>query len=129
MSACLPLCPRVPPYPCVLFVSCLSLVSPSPLVSPCVPRCPRVPREVFMGEDPAQPRRYKKKKKETPGEGPPDSPTNDVSAPTPGHPPGDPWVPPHLWGPPGTPGAPQFLGPPPWTLPIGPLGPLGPSCH
>ncbi|XP_068785462.1 chromodomain-helicase-DNA-binding protein 3 isoform X2 [Struthio camelus] len=34
-------------------------------------------REVFMGEDPAQPRRYKKKKKETPGEGPPDSPTND----------------------------------------------------
>ncbi|XP_027528756.1 chromodomain-helicase-DNA-binding protein 3-like, partial [Neopelma chrysocephalum] len=30
-----------------------------------------------MGEDPAQPRRYKKKKKETPGEGPPDSPTND----------------------------------------------------
>ncbi|XP_025908714.1 chromodomain-helicase-DNA-binding protein 3-like, partial [Nothoprocta perdicaria] len=34
-------------------------------------------REVFMGEDPAQPRRYKKKKKETPGEGPPESPTND----------------------------------------------------
>lgn len=34
-------------------------------------------REVFMGEDPAQPRRYKKKKKEMPGEGPPESPTND----------------------------------------------------
>ncbi|XP_023801668.1 chromodomain-helicase-DNA-binding protein 3-like, partial [Cyanistes caeruleus] len=50
----------------------------SPLMSPDVPTdVPAVPREVFMGEDPAQPRRYKKKKKETPGEGPPDSPTND----------------------------------------------------
>ena len=44
---------------------------------------PPIHREVFMGEDPAQPRRYKKKKKEMPGEGPPESPTNDVSAPSP----------------------------------------------
>ncbi|KAM9111367.1 LOW QUALITY PROTEIN: chromodomain-helicase-DNA-binding protein 3 [Pangshura tecta] len=34
-------------------------------------------RELIMGEDPAQPRRYKKKKKEMPPEGPPNSPTND----------------------------------------------------
>ncbi|XP_039355998.1 chromodomain-helicase-DNA-binding protein 3 isoform X7 [Mauremys reevesii] len=34
-------------------------------------------RELIMGEDPAQPRRYKKKKKELPPEGPPNSPTND----------------------------------------------------
>ncbi|XP_053905487.1 chromodomain-helicase-DNA-binding protein 3 isoform X4 [Malaclemys terrapin pileata] len=34
-------------------------------------------RELIMGEDPAQPRRYKKKKKEMPSEGPPNSPTND----------------------------------------------------
>lgn len=34
-----------------------------------------------MGEDPAQPRKYKKKKKEPQGDGPPSSPTNDVSAP------------------------------------------------
>jgi hypothetical protein len=32
-----------------------------------------------MGEDPAQPRKYKKKKKELQGDGPPTSPTNDVS--------------------------------------------------
>lgn len=32
-----------------------------------------------MGEDPAQPRKYKKKKKELQGDGPPSSPTNDVS--------------------------------------------------
>lgn len=32
-----------------------------------------------MGEDPAQPRKYKKKKKEIQGDGPPSSPTNDVS--------------------------------------------------
>lgn len=32
-----------------------------------------------MGEDPAQPRKYKKKKKELQGDGPPNSPTNDVS--------------------------------------------------
>ncbi|XP_038242177.2 chromodomain-helicase-DNA-binding protein 3 isoform X20 [Dermochelys coriacea] len=34
-------------------------------------------RELIMGEDPAQPRKYKKKKKEMPAEGPPNSPTND----------------------------------------------------
>ncbi|XP_075764199.1 chromodomain-helicase-DNA-binding protein 3 isoform X2 [Pelodiscus sinensis] len=34
-------------------------------------------RELIMGEDPAQPRKYKKKKKEMPSEGPPNSPTND----------------------------------------------------
>lgn len=34
-----------------------------------------------MGEDPAQPRKYKKKKKELQGDGPPSSPTNDVSPP------------------------------------------------
>ncbi|XP_074839288.1 chromodomain-helicase-DNA-binding protein 3 isoform X6 [Carettochelys insculpta] len=34
-------------------------------------------RELIMGEDPAQPRKYKKKKKEMPPEGPPNSPTND----------------------------------------------------
>ncbi|XP_064438163.1 chromodomain-helicase-DNA-binding protein 3 isoform X10 [Mirounga angustirostris] len=34
-------------------------------------------RELIMGEDPAQPRRYKKKKKELQGDGPPSSPTND----------------------------------------------------
>lgn len=34
-----------------------------------------------MGEDPAQPRKYKKKKKELQGDGPPSSPTNDVSSP------------------------------------------------
>lgn len=33
-----------------------------------------------MGEDPAQPRKYKKKKKELQGDGPPSSPTNDVSS-------------------------------------------------
>lgn len=32
-----------------------------------------------MGEDPAQPRKYKKKKKELTSEDPPNSPTNDVS--------------------------------------------------
>lgn len=37
------------------------------------------PREMFMGEDPAQPRKYKKKKKELPPDEPPESPTNDVS--------------------------------------------------
>lgn len=37
------------------------------------------PRELIMGEDPAQPRKYKKKKKELQGDGPPSSPTNDVS--------------------------------------------------
>lgn len=35
--------------------------------------------ELIMGEDPAQPRKYKKKKKELQGDGPPSSPTNDVS--------------------------------------------------
>lgn len=40
------------------------------------------PRELIMGEDPAQPRKYKKKKKELQGDGPPSSPTNDVSPPT-----------------------------------------------
>ncbi|XP_048653963.1 chromodomain-helicase-DNA-binding protein 3 isoform X3 [Marmota marmota marmota] len=34
-------------------------------------------RELIMGEDPAQPRKYKKKKKELQGDGPPNSPTND----------------------------------------------------
>nr|XP_034363447.1 chromodomain-helicase-DNA-binding protein 3 isoform X4 [Arvicanthis niloticus] len=34
-------------------------------------------RELIMGEDPAQPRKYKKKKKELQGDGPPSSPTND----------------------------------------------------
>uniref|UniRef100_A0A5F8GL37 Chromodomain helicase DNA binding protein 3 n=1 Tax=Monodelphis domestica TaxID=13616 RepID=A0A5F8GL37_MONDO len=34
-------------------------------------------RELIMGEDPAQPRKYKKKKKELQGDGPPTSPTND----------------------------------------------------
>ncbi|XP_038943546.1 chromodomain-helicase-DNA-binding protein 3 isoform X6 [Rattus norvegicus] len=34
-------------------------------------------RELIMGEDPAQPRKYKKKKKEIQGDGPPSSPTND----------------------------------------------------
>ncbi|XP_059574600.1 chromodomain-helicase-DNA-binding protein 3 isoform X3 [Alligator mississippiensis] len=34
-------------------------------------------REMFMGEDPAQPRKYKKKKKELPPDEPPESPTND----------------------------------------------------
>ena len=34
-----------------------------------------------MGEDPAQPRKYKKKKTELQGDGPPSSPTNDVSPP------------------------------------------------
>lgn len=99
-----PIPPGVPPCRCVPPISLSSLVSLfllSPTVSLCVPMslwppcflslpCPsvprHVPREVFMGEDPAQPRRYKKKKKETPGEGPPDSPTNDVSARTPGCP-------------------------------------------
>ncbi|XP_028725158.1 chromodomain-helicase-DNA-binding protein 3 [Peromyscus leucopus] len=33
--------------------------------------------ELIMGEDPAQPRKYKKKKKELQGDGPPSSPTND----------------------------------------------------
>jgi hypothetical protein len=37
------------------------------------------PSELIMGEDPAQPRKYKKKKKELQGDGPPSSPTNDVS--------------------------------------------------
>ncbi|KAM4844675.1 chromodomain-helicase-DNA-binding protein 3 isoform 12-T12 [Thomomys bottae] len=36
-------------------------------------------RELIMGEDPAQPRKYKKKKKELQGDGPPSSPTNDLS--------------------------------------------------
>uniref|UniRef100_A0A8C8SPX3 Chromodomain helicase DNA binding protein 3 n=1 Tax=Pelusios castaneus TaxID=367368 RepID=A0A8C8SPX3_9SAUR len=34
-------------------------------------------RELIMGDDPAQPRKYKKKKKEILPEGPPNSPTND----------------------------------------------------
>ncbi|XP_062993455.1 chromodomain-helicase-DNA-binding protein 3 isoform X2 [Elgaria multicarinata webbii] len=34
-------------------------------------------RELIMGEDPAQPRKYKKKKKELTSEDPPNSPTND----------------------------------------------------
>nr|XP_044986604.1 chromodomain-helicase-DNA-binding protein 3 isoform X5 [Jaculus jaculus] len=34
-------------------------------------------RELIMGEDPAQPRKYKKKRKELQGDGPPGSPTND----------------------------------------------------
>ncbi|XP_075417003.1 chromodomain-helicase-DNA-binding protein 3 isoform X2 [Tenrec ecaudatus] len=34
-------------------------------------------RELIMGEDPAQPRKYKKKKKELQTDGPPSSPTND----------------------------------------------------
>nr|XP_021550508.1 chromodomain-helicase-DNA-binding protein 3 isoform X3 [Neomonachus schauinslandi] len=34
-------------------------------------------RELIMGEDPSQPRKYKKKKKELQGDGPPSSPTND----------------------------------------------------
>uniref|UniRef100_G3TYY5 Chromodomain helicase DNA binding protein 3 n=1 Tax=Loxodonta africana TaxID=9785 RepID=G3TYY5_LOXAF len=34
-------------------------------------------RELIMGEDPAQPRKYKKKKKEVQTDGPPSSPTND----------------------------------------------------
>ncbi|XP_054989341.1 chromodomain-helicase-DNA-binding protein 3 isoform X3 [Sorex araneus] len=34
-------------------------------------------RELIMGEDPAQPRKYKKKKKELQCDGPPTSPTND----------------------------------------------------
>uniref|UniRef100_A0A8D0HC32 Chromodomain helicase DNA binding protein 3 n=1 Tax=Sphenodon punctatus TaxID=8508 RepID=A0A8D0HC32_SPHPU len=38
-------------------------------------------RELIIGEDPAQPRKYKKKKKELTPEDPPSSPTSDVSAP------------------------------------------------
>uniref|UniRef100_A0A8C7E6U2 Chromodomain helicase DNA binding protein 3 n=1 Tax=Naja naja TaxID=35670 RepID=A0A8C7E6U2_NAJNA len=36
-------------------------------------------RELIMGEDPVQPRKYKKKKKELASDDPPTSPTNDVS--------------------------------------------------